>query len=58
MKGEPEYPVSDQELKRKFDSLAGDAVSPDHAEKLWQAVFHLGEGKNIAEVASLMRGAQ
>jgi 2-methylcitrate dehydratase PrpD len=58
MKGEPEYPVSDQELKRKFNSLAGDAVSPDHAEKLWQTIFRLDEGKGISELAFLMRADQ
>ncbi|MCX5907960.1 MAG: MmgE/PrpD family protein [Deltaproteobacteria bacterium] len=55
MKGEPEYPVSDKELKRKFDSLAGDAIRPDHAEKLWQTIFRLEELEGIAELTGLLR---
>ena len=33
MKGEPEYPVSDLELRQKFISLTADAVNDDRAEK-------------------------
>jgi 2-methylcitrate dehydratase PrpD len=55
MKGEPEDPVSDRELRRKFDSLAGDAVSADRAEKIWQTVFRMEELKNLSELTGLLR---
>jgi 2-methylcitrate dehydratase PrpD len=58
MKGEPEYPVSDQELRKKFNSLAADAVGADHAEKLWQTVIQLEELTGMSELASLMRADQ
>ena len=54
MKGEPEYPVTDDELKRKFTSLATDAVSSDHAERLWQAIFRLEEMRNMRELTALL----
>ncbi len=54
MKGEPEDPVSDRELRRKFDSLTADAVNADHAEKIWQAVFQLEESKSLSELAGLL----
>jgi 2-methylcitrate dehydratase PrpD len=55
MKGEPEYPVTDEELKRKFISLATDAVSSDRAEQLWQTIFRLEEMKRISELTILLR---
>ena len=55
MKGEPEDPVSDRELRRKFDSLTADAVNADRAEKIWQAVFQLEELKSLSELAGLLR---
>ncbi|MDI7259098.1 MAG: MmgE/PrpD family protein [Thermodesulfobacteriota bacterium] len=55
MKGEPEDPISDEELKRKFISLAADAVSDDRAEQLWQAIFRLEELKSVSELARLLQ---
>jgi 2-methylcitrate dehydratase PrpD len=55
MKGEPEYPLSDEELKRKFVSLASDAISADRAEQLWQAIFRLEELKVLSELAGFLR---
>jgi 2-methylcitrate dehydratase PrpD len=55
MKGEPEDPVSDGELRRKFDSLAGDAVSAERAEKIWKTVFRLQELKSLSELTGLLR---
>lgn len=55
MKGEPEDPVPDPELRRKFDSLAGDAVSADRAGKIWQTVFRLEELKSLSALAGLLR---
>jgi 2-methylcitrate dehydratase PrpD len=55
MKGEPEYPLSDGELKQKFNSLAADAVSPDRAEQLWRAIFQLEESPSVSELTRLLR---
>ncbi|HSR11326.1 MAG TPA: MmgE/PrpD family protein [Thermodesulfobacteriota bacterium] len=55
MKGEPEYPVSDSELKRKFMSLAQDAVSPKRAEEIWEMVFRLEELKSVSPLMNLLR---
>lgn len=55
MKGEPEYPVSDQELKQKFISLATDTVSTDCVEQIWKIIFQLDELKSISELTRLLR---
>jgi 2-methylcitrate dehydratase PrpD len=55
MKGEPEDPLSDLELRRKFDSLATDAVSVEHAGRIWQAVFQMDEGQGVSELTGLLR---
>jgi len=55
MKGEPEYPVSDQELRRKFNALAADAVRDDRAEHIWQAVFQMEKLRSLSELARLLR---
>lgn len=53
-KGEPEYPVSDEELKEKFLSLATDAVTSDCAEKIWETIFNLENIKDVTELTSLL----
>lgn len=55
-KGEPEYPVSDNELKEKFLSLAGDTVSEDRAKKIWDTIFNLESVGNVAELTALLTG--
>ncbi len=55
MKGEPEDPLSDRELRRKFNSLTADAVNADRAEKIWQAIFQLEESKSLSELTGLLR---
>lgn len=55
MKGEPEYPVSDEELKAKFTSLATDVVSPERAEEIWQTVMSLEEVSSMSELTALLR---
>ncbi len=42
-KGEPEYPVSDAELRQKFMSLAEDAVTKEQADEIWRMIFDPGE---------------
>ena len=58
MKGEPEDPVSDPELKRKFTSLARDAVSAERAEEIWQTVFRLEEMKSVSPLVNLLRAGK
>jgi 2-methylcitrate dehydratase PrpD len=58
MKGEPEDPVSDPELKRKFTSLARDAVNADRAEEIWHTVFRLEEMKTVSPLVNLLRAGQ
>lgn len=53
-KGEPEYSLSDKELKQKFVSLATDAVSRDHAELIWETIFELDELSDITVLTSLI----
>jgi 2-methylcitrate dehydratase PrpD len=55
MKGEPEDPLSDSELKKKFTSLATDAVSAEQAEKIWQSVFQMDERMGVSELTGLLR---
>ncbi len=55
MKGEPEYPLSDEELKRKFTSLARDLVSADRAEEIWDTAFHLDELESLSSFMRLLR---
>lgn len=54
-KGEPEYPVSDEELKEKFLSLACDAVSSDRAEALYRMIWSLEELRKTSELTALLR---
>jgi 2-methylcitrate dehydratase PrpD len=49
-KGEPEYPVSDEDLKGKFMSLACDAVTQDRAGKILEMIYNL---ENIADIRNL-----
>jgi 2-methylcitrate dehydratase PrpD len=54
-KGEPEYPVSDADLKSKFLSLACDAVSRDRAESIWSAIARLEEMSDVSELTALLQ---
>ncbi len=55
-KGEPEFPISDHELKDKFLSLATDCVTPGRAEAIWSAIFELDEMHHLADLTELLRG--
>lgn len=55
-KGEPEFPMSDDELKEKFMSLATDCVSADQAEAIWTAIFRLDETDKLSEFTGLLHG--
>lgn len=54
-KGEPEFPVSDEELKEKFISLASDAVTLDRAEQIWEMIFDIENLDNVSELTSLLK---
>ena len=54
-KGEPEYPLTDEEVKEKFMDLADDAVSPERAEEIYQQVWHLENLADISALSSLLR---
>lgn len=53
-KGEPEFPVTDQELKNKFMSLAGDLVSAARAEKIWETGMRIDELDDVGEFTALL----
>lgn len=54
-KGEPEYPISDDELHDKFLSLAGDAVASGRAEEIWSTIFALDDLDDTAKLGSLLQ---
>ena len=54
MKGEPEHPVSDDELKFKFMSLATDCLDKAQAEDLWSAIYSLDSLDSIRDVTKLL----
>ena len=53
--GEPENPVSDGDLERKFRILAGRRFSSRRAEKIMAAVGGLERMKDVSELARLLR---
>ena len=53
-KGEPEHPLSDDELKQKYVSLATDAVSAERAEAIWAAVSKLDDIDDVAMLTALL----
>jgi 2-methylcitrate dehydratase PrpD len=54
-KGEPEYPVTDDELKKKFMSLATDLVSDNRAEQIWEVVMNIEVLGDLSEFTALLR---
>ena len=55
MKGEPEHPVSDDELKFKFMSLTMDCLDKSQAEDLWNAVYDLEKLGSIGDLSKLLQ---
>ena len=53
-KGEPEYPLSDEDLINKFMDLAGDAVSSQRAEEIYRAVWNLENLQNTRTLTQLL----
>ncbi len=57
-KGEPEFPVTDQELKNKFMSLSCDLVSAERAEKIWDVGMRIDELDDVNEFTALLVEAE
>lgn len=53
-KGEPEHPLTDDELKRKYVSLATDAVSAERAEAIWATIAKLEDIDDVNALTSLL----
>jgi hypothetical protein len=54
MKGEPEHPISDDELKFKFMSLATDCLDKEQAKDLWNAIYDLENLGSIGDLTKLL----
>ena len=54
-KGEPEFPVTDDERKNKFMSLAKDLVSDERADRIWEMGMCIKEMDDLAEFTTLLR---
>ena len=55
--GAPENPLSDEELRAKFEANASSVLDADQVQALTAQVGNLGEGGGLERLASLMRGA-
>ncbi|GHV57484.1 2-methylcitrate dehydratase [Deltaproteobacteria bacterium] len=53
-KGEPEFPCSDDDLKTKFLSLAGDALSARQAGTLWDCLGDLENLRDLEELSKMI----
>lgn len=53
-KGEPEVPVTDEELTSKFMSLAGDALEPYKAKEVLQKIMNLEKIHLVKELTELL----
>ncbi len=54
MKGEPEYPVTQSELREKFLSLTGDLTDTAHAASIWDTVMHLDDLDSVADLIHIL----
>jgi len=54
-KTEPEFPVSDDELKNKFMSLATDLVSDKRAEGIWEMGMNIEALDDLSEFTAMLR---
>jgi len=52
--GAPANPVSDEQLKQKFMSLAKRVIPPTQAEKLWALTLNLEQHSDIGEMVALL----
>lgn len=50
--GEPEYPLTEQEIKNKFMSLAQDAVSKEKAETIMESILSIDKDENMDTLIS------
>jgi len=49
-KGEPEFPISNQELKEKFIDLATDTIPEKDAIELWEIIFNLEKENDLSRL--------
>jgi 2-methylcitrate dehydratase PrpD len=54
-KGDPENPVTDEELLEKFNLLASRTISQKQAQRISDAVLDLEKMENVSELAGLLR---
>lgn len=52
MKGEPEHPLSDDELYKKFSSLTARGLQKEKAQKLWDLIFNIEKLDNVADISA------
>lgn len=55
MKGEPENPMTDEELKVKFLSLMGTVFSVQEAQEIWELIFGIENLENIGALTEKLR---
>jgi len=55
MKGEPEYPVTDAELKTKFLSLMGKGFPVEEAQEIWDMIFSMEILDNINTLTAKLK---
>ena len=53
--GEPENPMSEAEIERKFDILAGSRYSPRRISQIKEAVAGFDKLKDVSEFTKLLR---
>lgn len=55
-KGNPENPMSDDELRRKATHLTRDFLKPDQIDRLWDAVWRLEQVADLSDLCNLLAG--
>lgn len=53
-KGDPQNPLTDQELFEKFKRWTGPSISHDQKEKIREAIFNLDEAKDLSTLMDLL----
>ena len=52
MKGEPEYPLSDDDMHKKFTSLATRVYDEAKVQRIWDKIFDIDKSDNITDLMS------
>lgn len=53
-RGWPEAPLTDEEFRKKYTALSGQAVSPSRGDEIWQVVQNLDALDDVSDLASLL----